>query len=59
MIFFNDPVPCPDPAARAVRLALEMRQRVGGLSAEWRRRGHDLGFGVGIALGFATRPGRV
>lgn len=54
MIFFNDPVPCPDPTVRAVRLALEMRQRVGGLSTEWRRQGHNLGFGVGIALGYAT-----
>ncbi len=54
MVFFNDPVPCADPAARAVRMALEMRQRVGELTEQWRRRGHQLGFGVGIALGHAT-----
>jgi adenylate cyclase len=54
MVFFNDPVPCPDPAARAVRMALEMRQRVGELTGQWRKRGYDLGFGVGIALGYAT-----
>jgi adenylate cyclase len=54
VVLFNDPLPCPDPAARAVRMAIEMRERVGELSAAWRRRGHQLGFGVGIAQGFAT-----
>jgi class 3 adenylate cyclase len=54
MVFFNDPLPCPDPAARAVRLAVEMREAVTALGAEWRRRGHQIGFGVGIAQGFAT-----
>jgi adenylate cyclase len=54
VVLFNDPLPCPDPAARAVRMALEMRARIGELSQEWRRHGHDLGFGVGIAQGFAT-----
>ena len=54
MIFFNDPLPCPDPAARAVRMAVAMRQRMDELTAAWRKRGHELGFGVGIALGYAT-----
>jgi adenylate cyclase len=54
VVLFNDPLPCPDPAARAVRMALEMRERVGQLSQGWRRHGHDLGFGVGIAQGYAT-----
>jgi class 3 adenylate cyclase len=54
MVFFNDPLPCPDPAARAVRMAVAMRQRAGELSATWRKRGHHLEFGVGIALGYAT-----
>src|SRR5919108_650234 len=54
IMFFNDPFPCPDPAARAVRLAVAMRQRMDDLIAGWRRRGHDLGFGAGIALGYAT-----
>jgi len=54
MVFFNDPLPCPDPAARAVRMAVEMRRSVGGLSERWQRRGLQLGFGVGIALGYAT-----
>ena len=54
MVFFNDPLPCPDPAARAVRMAVAMRERVGELAGAWRKRGHALGFGVGIALGYAT-----
>src|SRR2546425_3920093 len=54
LAFFNDPVPCPDPAARAVRMAVAMRERVKELVAGWRRRGYALDFGVGIALGYAT-----
>jgi adenylate cyclase len=54
MVFFNDPVPCPDPAARAVRMAIEMRDAVQHLLADWRRRGHALGFGTGIDMGYAT-----
>jgi adenylate cyclase len=54
VVLFNDPLPCPDPCARAVRMALEMREPVTALSEEWRRHGHDLGFGVGIAHGYAT-----
>jgi adenylate cyclase len=54
LVFFNDPVPCPDPAHRAVRLAAAMRTAVGELAAGWRRRGHTIGFGVGIAQGYAT-----
>jgi adenylate cyclase len=54
MVFFNDPIPCPDPAARAVRMAVAMRHRVGQLTDTWRKRGHRLDFGVGIAQGYAT-----
>jgi adenylate cyclase len=54
MVLFNDPIPCPEPALRAVRLAVEMREAVTGLAMEWRRRGHEIGFGVGIAQGYAT-----
>jgi class 3 adenylate cyclase len=54
MIFFNDPLPCPDPAARAVRMALAMRRRMAGLSTAWRRHGYELGFGLGVTLGYAT-----
>ena len=54
MVFFNDPVPIPDAPERAVRMAVAMRERVGELAHGWRKRGHDLGFGVGIAQGYAT-----
>ena len=54
MVYFNDPLPCPDPAERAVRMAVEMRAAVGGLMSGWRRRGFDLGFGIGVAQGYAT-----
>lgn len=51
---FNDPIPCADHTERAVRLALDMRDRVDELAARWRKRGHDLGFGIGISVGHAT-----
>jgi adenylate cyclase len=54
MVFFNDPLPCPDPAERAVRMASEMREAVAGLQGDWRRRGREVGFGIGIAQGYAT-----
>jgi class 3 adenylate cyclase len=54
MVFFNDPLPCPDPSARAVRMALEMRQRMTVLLDTWRSRGYQLHFGIGIAHGHAT-----
>jgi class 3 adenylate cyclase len=54
MVFFNDPLPCPDAAERAVRLAVAMREAVACLAQGWRKQGHHLGFGVGIAQGFAT-----
>jgi len=54
MVFFNDPVPCPDPAERAVKMAIAMREAAGKLIAAWRRHGSELGFGAGIAQGYAT-----
>ncbi len=54
MVFFNDPVPCDDPALRAVRMALAMRERVSELADEWKKQGHALHFGLGIAQGYAT-----
>ena len=54
MVFFNDPLPCPDPSLRAVQMAIEMRDDVGELLVKWRKHGHELGFGVGIAHGYAT-----
>jgi adenylate cyclase len=54
LIIFNDPIQCSEPAARAVRMAVEMRTCVGALAEKWRRLGHELGFGIGIASGHAT-----
>ena len=54
MIFFNDPLPVENPAERAVRMALAMRDCVRGLTVKWRKLGHELDFGVGIAQGYAT-----
>ena len=54
MVFFNDPMPCPDPADRALRMAVEMREALLELQVEWRRRGRAIGFGLGIAQGYAT-----
>jgi len=54
MVFFNDPAPVPDPAARAVRMALQMQQRTAVLAQGWRRRGYELQLGIGVAMGFAT-----
>jgi class 3 adenylate cyclase len=54
MVFFNDPLPCDDAPGRAISMAVAMRGRVHNLAAAWQRKGHDLGFGVGIAQGYAT-----
>jgi class 3 adenylate cyclase/putative methionine-R-sulfoxide reductase with GAF domain len=54
MVVFNDPVPVENPALQAVLMALEMREAIGALTETWRRWGHDIGFGIGIAHGFAT-----
>ena len=54
MVFFNDPVPIADPAARAVNMAVAMREAASALISGWRRLGRDLGFGAGIAQGYAT-----
>src|SRR5216683_2111710 len=54
MVFFNDPLPTPDPARRAINMAVAMRAAAQDLLRSWRRRGHDIGFGVGISQGYAT-----
>jgi class 3 adenylate cyclase len=54
MVFFNDPIGQHDHVRRAVRMAVDMRDRFDALSSEWRGRGYELGFGVGIAVGHAT-----
>jgi len=54
MVVFNDPVPIEKPALQAVLMALEMRAVIGVLTEKWRRLGHEIGFGIGVAHGFAT-----
>lgn len=54
MVFFNDPIPCDEPAWRAVQLAIEMRDSAASLAEGWRRRGHQLELGIGISIGYAT-----
>jgi class 3 adenylate cyclase len=54
MVFFNDPIPCDDPAWDAVQLARGMQERVQRLAAGWLARGHNLQLGVGVAMGYAT-----
>ena len=54
LVLFNDPIPCPDPCQRAVRMAIEMQAGVAELAKKWRVEGHDLGFGIGITYGTAT-----
>jgi adenylate cyclase len=54
LVLFNDPLPCDDPCHRAVTMAVEMRDEMAALSGKWRKVGHELGFGIGIAHGYAT-----
>ena len=54
MVVFNDPIPVDKPALQAVLMAIEMRAAIGTLIEKWRRLGHEIGFGIGIAHGFAT-----
>jgi DNA-binding NarL/FixJ family response regulator len=54
VVFLNDPLPCDEPAFEAVALAVAMRDLVGRLGAGWQRRGHELAFAAGVAMGYAT-----
>ena len=54
MVVFNDPIPVDNPALQAVQMALEMRDAIGALTEKWRQLGHEIGFGIGIAHGYAT-----
>jgi class 3 adenylate cyclase len=54
MVFFNDPVPCQDPAMLAIRMCLAIRENMGELRKKWQKKGHNLGMGMGITQGFAT-----
>jgi adenylate cyclase len=53
-LFFNDPIEVPDAAMRAVRLGCALREEMAELTPTWRKRGYNLDFGAGIALGYAT-----
>jgi len=54
MVFFNDPMKITDPELQATRMALAMQARFAELLVGWKKRGHDLGLGIGIAVGYAT-----
>jgi len=54
MVLVNAPVPCPDPALRAVNMACDMQRSVQTLLVRWRALDQRLGFGVGLAMGPAT-----
>jgi adenylate cyclase len=54
MVVFNDPIPVSNPPLQAVQMALEMRAAISALMERWRQLGRDVGFGIGIAHGYAT-----
>jgi class 3 adenylate cyclase len=54
MALFNDPTPIPEHQLAAVRTAVAVRERFATLAGEWRKRGYDLGLGMGVATGYAT-----
>jgi GAF domain-containing protein len=54
MVVFNDPIPIDNSALQAALMAIDMRTAIGMLTEKWRKLGHDIGFGIGIAHGFAT-----
>jgi class 3 adenylate cyclase len=54
MVVFNDPVLVENPALQAVQMALKTREAMGVLTEKWRQLGHEIGFGIGIAHGYAT-----
>jgi class 3 adenylate cyclase len=54
MVFFNDPAPVTDHEMQAIRMAVALRERFDELAAVWRKRGTELGLGIGVAAGYAT-----
>lgn len=54
MAYLNDPVPCDEPARRVVEMGLAISDAIDALTPAWQRRGHDLSYGIGMALGHAT-----
>jgi DNA-binding response OmpR family regulator len=53
-LFFNDPIEVPDAPLQAVRMGCALREEMVDLTQQWRKRGHELDFGAGIAVGYAT-----
>ncbi len=54
MVFFNDPIPFEDHMERAVRMAMEMREKMKLLRSRWVKDGYDLDLGIGLVAGFAN-----
>ncbi|MEO7118247.1 MAG: adenylate/guanylate cyclase domain-containing protein [Candidatus Limnocylindrales bacterium] len=54
MVFFNDPVPIDHHELEAIRMAIGLQERFSSLAAAWRKRGTELGLGIGMASGYAT-----
>ena len=54
MVWFNDPAPTEGHELRAVQMAVAMRERFDALAVGWRKKGYPVGFGVGVAVGYAT-----
>lgn len=54
MVLFNAPMPVENHELQAIRMALAMRESLTTLSLIWHKRGHELGFGAGIAGGYVT-----
>src|SRR5271166_6565934 len=54
MLLLNAPIPRPDPEMVAARMAIDMQRAVQDILQRWRTRGHEIGFGIGIATGEAT-----
>jgi adenylate cyclase len=54
MLFFNDPAPVTDHETQAIRMAVALQERFDELAAVWRKRGTELGLGIGVAAGYAT-----
>ena len=53
-VVFNAPLPCCDPAVRAVRMAVAMRDQLAPVRDRWRAQQYALDLGIGIAQGEAT-----
>ncbi len=54
LVFFNDPVPQPDHAKRAVQMAMDMQERAREIGSEWSIGDSPLRLGIGISTGYVT-----